>query len=140
MKTIFLGGTTGNDYRQRLTAMLALHGVSQDQLFDPVVAHWNEAAQKREDEKKADPSVIMLYYLRADEVGNFLSFYSLHEATMGLYDDPLRTAVVFDYEGMVPRAEKRLRKVARDLSKRFPSAPLFESLEASATWLYMQLQ
>lgn len=139
MKTIFLGGTTGNDYRGRLTAMLTQHGVSLDQIFDPVVEHWDDAAQLREDEMKADSSVLMLFYLRADEAGSFLSFYSLHEATMGLYDQPLRTAVVFDYEGMVPKAARRLKKVARDLSKRFPNAPLFESLEASVTWLHLQL-
>ncbi len=139
-RTLFLGGTIGNDYRERLTTILTDQGVSLDRIFNPVVEHWDAEAQRLEDEKKADPSVLMLFYLRGEEVsGNFLSFYSLHEAEMGLYDQPCRTIVVFDYEGMVPRAEKRLRKVRADLRKRFPEAPLFESLDEAAAWLLLKL-
>jgi hypothetical protein len=36
---------------------------------------------------------------------------------------------------MVPRAAKRLKKVYNDLKKRFPEAPLVESVEDAATML-----
>lgn len=140
MQTLFLGGTIGNDYRERLTKTLVEQGVRPEQIFNPVVKHWDQTAQQREDEKKADSSVLMLYYLCADEAGNFLSFYSLHEAEMGLYDEPTRTALVFDYEGMVPRATKRLYKVYKDLKVRFPEAPLFESIDDATIWLLAKLK
>jgi hypothetical protein len=134
-KVLFLGGTTGNDYREKITTLLLEAGVASRQIYNPVVEHWNEAAQQQEDAMKSDPSVLMLFYLGAHTDGSFLSFYSLHEATMGLYDDPDRTMVVFDYTNMVPRAAKRLKKVYNDLKKRFPEAPLVESVEDAATML-----
>lgn len=140
MKTLFLGGTTDNTYRERLTNALLEKGVRPSQIFNPVVEHWDEAARQREDEKKADPNVIMLYYLRANENGDFLSFYSMHEAEMGLYDDPDRTFIVFDNEDMKPRPKKRFRKVYDDLRKRFPSAPIFETMEEAFPWLVLRLK
>lgn len=137
MRTVFLGGTIGNDYRERLSTLLVSGGIPVEYIFNPVVPQWDQAAQEREDAMKANPLVIMIYYLGADHAqgGNFLSFYSLHEATMGLYDDPDRTIVVFDYVGMVDRAAKRLRKVHRDLSKRFPDARLYTSVEEAGAFI-----
>lgn len=138
-QTVFLGGTTDKDYRGKFIISLVARGVSRERLFNPVVEHWNKADKAREDAMKADPSVLMLFYLTSNEEGTFLSFYSLHEATMGLYDHPERTAIVFDYDGMVPRAVERLRKVFSDLRKRFPDAPLFESLADAEDWLISKL-
>jgi hypothetical protein len=142
-KSVFLGGTTGNDYRERITAALTGQGVHASKIFNPVVEHWDEAARNKEDAMKADPSVLMLFYLTANKGGAFdgafLSAYSLQEAIMGLYDHPGRTVLVFDYDGMVPRAAKRLRKSYLDLKARFPTAPIFESLEEATEVIRPQL-
>src|SRR3989338_8976470 len=85
---------------------------------------------------KADPSVTMLYML-ADpmtEEGR-LSFYSLLEATMSLYDAPERTAVVFDSTGMPSRSAKANDKACADLKKRFPDRPIFKTLAEAEDWL-----
>lgn len=130
LKTVFLGGTTGNDYRERITAELLSSGkVTPDQIFNPVVEHWTDEAKEKEDAMKADPSVLMLFYFAANKDGIFISVYSTSEALMGLYDSPERTIVLFDYTGMVPRAAKRMRKIYGDWKKRFPDAPIFESFE-----------
>lgn len=120
---------------------LSARGVPEPLLFNPIVEHWDEAAQRHEDTMKADPEVMMIYYLgdtqeKSGKDGSpFLSFYSLHEATMSLYDAPERTVVVFETIGLAPRAVKRLLKVYVDLKKRFPEAPIFESLQKVEDWL-----
>jgi hypothetical protein len=119
--------------------LLSREASLQNVIFNPVVEHWNKADKAREDAMKVDPSVLLLFYLTSNDDGTFLSFYSLHEATMGLYDHPERTAIVFDYNDMVPRAVDRLRKVCSDLRKRFPDAPLFESLADAENWLISKL-
>jgi len=151
-QTIFLGGTCGkNNWRDGLIDRLVARGIPQESLFNPVVLDWNEEAQKREDDLKADPNVKMLYYfshtqnevdkLRStEESGNyFLSFYSLFEAVTGLYDAPFRTIIVIDQTDIVPRAAKRLLKVANDLRRRFPGAPIFDSLSEAEDWLVADL-
>ena len=103
-------------------------------LFNPVVEHWSKEIQEKEDQLKADPSVMMLYFLTGNGEGSFLSFYSLHEAEMGLYDEPERTVIVFDYMHVVPRVERRLQKVYYDLRRRFPTAPIFDNIKDAEKW------
>ena len=146
--TVFLGGTCGkNTWRDDFIERLVARGVPREALFNPVVPDWNAEVQAREDKMKADPSVMLMFYLgdTKDEVdmyrgegdtGNyFLSFYSLHEAEMSLYDAPERTAIVIDPTGIVPRAAKRMQKVCSDLQKRFPGHPIFGSLEEAEDWI-----
>ena len=140
-KIVFLGGTCGkNTWRNGLIERLIDQGVPAECLFNPVVEHWDEAAQKREDAMKADSSVLMLYML-ADPMTDEgrLSFYSLLEATMGLYDAPERTIVVFDSTGMPSRSAKSNNKARVDLRKRFPNAPIFGTLAEAEDWLIAQL-
>jgi len=137
MKTVFLGGTCGNNvWRHGFIARLVARGVPAESLFNPVVKDWNEAAQQREDAMKADPAVLQLYML-ADPMTDQgrLSFYSLLEATMGLYDAPERTIVVFDSTGMPKRSAKSNDKACSDLKKRFPNAPIFGTLAEAEDWL-----
>ena len=141
MNTVFLGGTCGkNTWRDGLIQRLMERGVPKEALFNPVVEHWDEEAQRREDLMKVDQSVFMLYML-ADpmtEEGR-LSFYSLLEATMGLYDEPHRTAVVFDSTRMPSRSAKSNDKACADLKKRFPGAPIFGSLAGAEDWIVQHL-
>lgn len=139
MKMLFLGGTVENDYRPEFVATLHNKGVPKEKIFNPVVEDWNESARQLEDELKADPAVLMLYHLAGNKEGLLLSIYSLFEALTGLYDHPQRTVVVFDYEGLVPEAAIRLRKICSDLRARFPNAPLFESLRETEDWLLARL-
>ena len=138
---VFLGGTCGNnDWRDGFIKRVVARGVPRSALFNPVVKNWDKAAQKLEDAMKADLEVTMLFVL-ADpmtEEGR-LSFYSLLEATMGLYDAPHRTTVVFDSTGMPSRSAKSNNKAGADLKKRFPAAPIFFSLEEAEDWLVARL-
>ena len=136
-RVVFLGGTCGNNnWRDGLIERLKARGIPAEGLFNPVVKNWEQEAQRREDAMKADPSVTMLYML-ADpmtEEGR-LSFYSLLEATMSLYDAPERTAVVFDSTGMPSRSAKANDKACADLKKRFPDRPIFKTLAEAEDWL-----
>ncbi len=93
---------------------------------------------------KNDPNTLCLYYLGDAAVpqapGCFMSFYSLNEATMGLYDAPERTVVVFDTTGLLSGAQNRMMKVYADLRARFPTAPIFTSLAEAETWLVDHLR
>lgn len=140
MKLVFLGGTCGNNnWRDGLIERLVARGASAESLFNPVVKDWNEAAQKAEDEAKAKADY-MLFYLGDPQMDdNRVSFYSLLEATMGLYDANVRTVVVFDTTGMPKHAEKANAKACKDLKKRFPGAHIFADLAAAEDWLAVQL-
>jgi hypothetical protein len=137
---VFLGGTCGNNnWRDGLIQRLVERGVSSDALFNPVVSDWNEEAQRREDAAKAGASY-MLYFLGDTlQDDNRVSFYSLLEATMGLYDAPARTVVVFDTTGMPKHAEKANAKACKDLKSRFPEAPIFATLAEAEDWLAERL-
>lgn len=142
IRQVFLGGTTSkNPWRKLCIARMTALGFSPDRFFDPVVEHWTKEHQAREDALKKDPSVLKVFYLgdAGREDGTFLSFYSLHEATIGLYDAPSETAVIFDVTGLAPRAAKRLLKVHADLRGRFPEAPIFTSVEEFERWLVKML-
>jgi hypothetical protein len=139
-RLIFLGGTCGNnDWRLHLINRLVERGVVSSDLFNPVVKDWNEAAQKAEDEAKKNAGYMLYYLGDPQEDGNHVSYYSLLEATMGLYDAPARTVVVFDTTGMPKHAEKANIKAYKDLKKRFPNAPIFMTLAEAEDWLVKQL-
>ena len=136
MKLVFLGGTCGNNnWRSGLIARLVARGAPAEALFNPVVADWNEEAQKREDEAKENAAYTLFYLGDPQMDDNRVSFYSLLEATMGLYDDPARTIVVFDTTGMPKHAEKASSKACKDLKKRFPHGLIFASLSEAEDWL-----
>lgn len=134
---VFLGGTCGNNnWRDGFIQRLTDRGVDPENLFNPVVPNWNEEAQKAEDAAK-ESSQYMLYYLGDPmEPENHVSFYSLAEGIMGLYDSRDRTIVVFDpAEGMPKHAVKAHQKACKDLKKRFPEALIFETLAEAEDWL-----
>lgn len=139
-KLVFLGGTCGNNnWRQGLIERLTARNVAPEVLFDPVVTDWNEEAQRREDAAKAEASHMIYYLGDPNQPDNRCSFYSLLEATMGLYDAPDRTVVVFDAIGMPPHIAKANAKACKDLKKRFPDAPIFGTLAEAEEWLVTNL-
>ncbi|MEK7641651.1 MAG: nucleoside 2-deoxyribosyltransferase domain-containing protein [Patescibacteria group bacterium] len=139
-KIVFLGGTCGNNnWRDGLIARLTARGVSADSLFNPVVPDWNEAAQQREDQAKKDAAFNLFYLGDPGQADNRCSFYSLLEATMGLYDHSERTVVVFDTTGMPKHVEKANIKACKDLKARFPGALIFATLAEAEEWLATNL-
>lgn len=139
-RSIFLGGTCGSN-RWRETHVipgLLAKGVPEHAIFNPVVAFWDEQAQKREDQAKRSAEYLLLFVIASPEPETettAVSGYSLVEAVMSLYDDPDRTVVVFDTTSMLPQTEKSMLKAAHDLMARFPYAPIFLSYEPSIEWL-----
>lgn len=144
MRRVFLGGTCGKpsdpDYHRwredLVVPALVAAGVPQELLFNPVVDVWNEAAQRQEDEVKNDPDTILFFYIGSPRNGeSVVSSYSLVELTMALYDHQDRVAAVFDLSNSPAHAAKVMRKVHRDLTRRFPHAPIFDSMEPALAWL-----
>lgn len=136
---IFLGGTCGNNnWRDELIDHLVGQGVPATELFNPVVPEWNEDAQRREDEAKRNATCTLFYLGDPMQDDNHVSYYSLLEATMGLYDQPYKTAVVFDTRGMPDHAAKATRKACADLKARFDRAPIFDSLVEAEDWIASQ--
>jgi len=142
---IFLGGTCGNNpWRESLMIPALLeHGVRPEQIFNPVVSHWDETAQANEDAAKANPDYLLLFVLaspdpEASEVTQ-ISGYSLAEAIMALYDAPARTVVLFDTTGMARKTAKGMRKTEQDLRQRFPQAPIFSDYAALIDWIVSRL-
>lgn len=132
--TIFLGGTCGNNkwrdvfLRKMEDADLPYrkYGAGYE-FFNPVVAEWNEEAQRKEDEAKRTSDFILFYI--GDPGDGTMSFYSLCEAIMALYDDPDRTCVCFDSSGLSPHAKKAMEKVQKDLKRRFPNEDIYGSMD-----------
>lgn len=144
-KRIFLGGTCGdNHWRENIVIPgLLERGIASEQMFNPVVEHWDEAAQQREDQAKAH-AAYQLYVIAspdpsAPDVAN-VSAYSLVEATMSLYDASQRTVVLVDTTGMDRHTAKAITKAAMDWRKRFPAAPIFIEYPVLIEWLANELR
>lgn len=142
---VFLGGTcASNPWREEIVIPgLLERGVTPEQIFNPVVPHWDEQAQAREDTAKADPDYLLLFVLASPDPARAdvtqISGYSLVEAVMALYDAPKRTVVLFDTTGMAHRTVKGMTKAAQDLQQRFPDAPIFYNYSALIDWLAAHL-
>lgn len=143
-KQVFLGGTCGdNNWREQtvIPALLA-RGVPEQAVFNPVVEHWDAAAQAREDECKRT-AAYMLYVIASPDpttqTAN-VSAYSLVELVMSLYDAPGRTVAVFDTTGMAKHTAKAINKSAQDLRARFPGLPVFTAYEDAVEWLAERLR
>ncbi len=139
-KQVFLGGTCGNnDWRDGLIERLTGQGVPSEALFNPVVDDWNDAAQIAEDAAKAESQYMLFYLGDPQQDFNRCSFYSLLEATMGLYDAPERTVVVFDTDGMPESVAKSNAKACKDLKERHPDKMIFATLAEAEEWLTIAL-
>jgi Nucleoside 2-deoxyribosyltransferase like len=135
-KLVFLGGTCGNNnWREAFTAEVVSKGVPAEALFNPVVADWNDEAQANEDRAKVEATEIIFYLGDPKETENRISTYSIVEAIFALQDQPKRTVVVFDGEGMPKNQAKVLAKVEKDLRKRFPAGLIFSTPEKAVDWL-----
>ena len=139
-KLVFLGGTCGNNnWREAFIAELISRGVNPDLLFNPVVEHWDEVAQRKEEEVKATATHMLFYIADPSLEGINVSFYSGIEATMALYDKPDTTVVVFDTTGMGKHPTKAMNQATRVLKARFPKANIFATPAEAIDWLAKQL-
>lgn len=133
-KLVFLGGTVANNnWREDFVNHFTGQGIDSNLFFNPVVADWNDEAQKNEERAKKEASHFLFYLADPMQEGNPLSAYSMVEATMALYDNPETTVVVFDNEGITGHALKAFNQTQKVLRKRFPNANIF-SLEESLVW------
>ena len=137
---IFLGGTCGNNHWREDVVIPGLleQGVAPERIFNPVVTHWNKAAQAREDAVKQAPDSLLLFVIASPEPGTLtanVSAYSLIEAVMSLYDAPERSVVVVDLAWMPTHTAKALSKGVQDLQARFPHAPIFLEYDDAIDWL-----
>ena len=135
-KLVFLGGTAANNsWRKGFIAKATGRGVPASFFFDPVVANWNEEAQRREEEAKVSASHLVFYIADPQQEGNPLSAYSMVEATMALYDKADRTVVVFDTVGISGHPLKAITQVLKVLKTRFPKANIFATPDEAIIWL-----
>ena len=139
-KLVFLGGTcANNNWRDGLIDELVTRGVARESLFNPVVANWNEEAQRNEENAKANASHFVFYLADPKQQGNPLSYYSAVEATMALYDHPETTVVVFDNDGVEGQFLKASKQAEKVLRKRHPNAVILGSRQEAIDWLASQL-
>lgn len=133
---LFLGGTCGNNnWRDDFIQHLVDNGIDRQVIFNPVVADWNEEAQIAEEKAKAEAEYMLYYIGDPKQEGLNVSGYSLIEATMGLYDKPSTTIVVFDEEGFTnPHVKKSMAQAEKVLRKRFPSAKIFGDVNDAINW------
>ncbi len=128
--SVFLAGTCGNNkWREGCIARLAARGVPVEALFNPEVKDWNEAAMRREDLIMRSARVL-LFYLGDPKLGtDSLSFFSLFETMLAIFDAPDRVMVVVDSTGLTGHSKKAMDEVLNRLRSRFPHLPIFNSLE-----------
>lgn len=130
-KSIFLGGTCGsNRWREDIVIPgLLERGVAPEQIFNPVVEHWDEQAQAREDAAKADPANLLLWVLASPDPNVLeniaLSAYSMVETTISAFVAPERSLVLIDATGMAKRTAKSLNKAAQDWHQVAPGMPIY---------------
>lgn len=135
MTMIFLGGTAANnDWRTRFTKELVNIGFKEDQIFNPVVADWNDEARQREEKAKSEAAWLVFYLADPKQDGSPVSAYSMVEAVMALYDKPHATVVVFDVTEMSGHALKQMNQTAAVLRTRFPKGNIFSTPKEAIDW------
>ncbi len=139
-KLVFLGGTAANNkWRDGFIERLVAQGVKKEQLFDPVVADWNDAAVKREEEAKRNASYHLYYLADPQQEGNPLSAYSMVEAAIGLAKRPKTTVIVFDTTGISGHAAKAMKQTGARFREEYPKANIFSTPKDAEDWLVAQL-
>lgn len=139
-KLVFLGGTAGkNNWRDGFIGRLVERRVAKEQLFNPVVADWNDAARAREEEAKRNASHHIYYIASPMQEGNPLSAYSMVEAAIALAKRPKNTVVVFDHSGMDGHAAKAMKQAETKLREEFPNGRVFGTSQEAEDWLVSEL-
>lgn len=134
-KMVFLGGTCGdNHWREDIVIPgLLERGVSLEQIFNPVVEHWDEAAQAREDAAKADQNNLLLWVLASSDPNvlenTALSAYSMVEATISAFVAPERSIALIDTAGLAKRTAKSLNKAAQDWQEIAPRLQIYRDYD-----------
>ena len=133
---LFLGGTAGeNKWRDSLIPKLVERGVPLSMIYNPIVPNWNQEAQEQEEAIKAS-NPYMIYYLADPKQSDLnISGYSLVEATMGLYDNNDKTAVIFDTAGMTGHSLSAMQQAEKVLRKRFPDSRIYSNVNVALDWL-----
>jgi hypothetical protein len=132
-RLVFLGGTVGhNRWRRELLRLLDARGAPLQQCFDPVVPEWTEAAREREERAKRDATLLVFYLGNPQEPGIPLSAYSLLEAGLAVCNDPLRTLLIFDFDGVTGHARQQLEQSEKLLRAHDPRVPVLYSLGDAA--------
>lgn len=104
---VFLGGTCNDDpWREEVMKGLDERGVPY---FNPVVADWNEEAQKREEEIKAKPDTIQLFVITSKMTGVF----SIAEVVAAAYTDDQHTVLGVVKDGFTEAQLKSLGAVIK---------------------------
>ncbi len=143
-KLVFLGGTVGNNqWRVGLIERLIKRGVRKEWLFNPALppGTWTAADGEKEEVAKKKASHFVYYLADPKEEGNPLSTYSMLEAGQALNDDPKRTVIVLDTEGMRENSHalKVMRQVEKNWRKRFPKTLIFTNSKNAEDWIVKQL-
>lgn len=139
-KLVFLGGTVGNNnWRDILIQSLSQSNIDISQLFNPIVANWNEAAQINEDAVKKIATHFVFYLADSSQKGNSISAYSMVEAMIALQDNLDKTILVFDEDGLAGHALKVMKKVQKILKERFPTSKIFTSQSELLNYLKLEL-
>lgn len=140
MKTLFLGGTAGNNHwRKGFKDSLITFGIAPEALLDFQVEDWNEEVRKEEDLAKEKADYVLYYIANPNQRGKMLSHYSIVEAVMALYDRGDTTVLIFDTNDMKNDQLKIIKKIGTELRKRFPDAAIFNTLDEALDWLKPKL-
>jgi hypothetical protein len=135
-KPIFLGGTAGNsDWRRGFMARLIGRGVAREVFFDPIVEDWNEAARAREERAKSEADLLVFYLSDPKEPGNPVSAFSLVEAALSICNEPERTLIVFDHDGIDGHARKVLEQTELLFRQQNAKVPIFRSSREAEDWI-----
>lgn len=158
-RLVFLGGTCGlNNWRADFIEALKAKGFTDAEIFDPVVADWNEAAVAAEEKAKKEATHLVFYIADPKQEGNPLSAYSMVEATMALYNYEMlkalyesfvhqslgpaenlggpKVVVIFDTAGMAEKShpQKAMNQTLKVLRKQFPKDAIFATPQESIEW------
>lgn len=123
---VFLGGTMESDWRKKLIKDLKCD------YFDPYVEDWNEAAQKKELEKRENCDYV-LYVLTPKLIG----YYSIFEVVEDSCKNPKKTLFCYlekDGEKEFNKHQLKSFKAGAEMIER-NGAKVFKSLNSIAEFL-----
>lgn len=131
-----LDGTVGNNpWRTKFLEKAQAAGLDTSKFFNPVVPIWSPELAKREEAIRQHATLHIFYLGSPMQEGRQLSGMALAQAHRQLYREEDNVVIIYNYDGIEGHQLKTFKKMIRDMQGRWPSANIFEDMDAAINWL-----
>ncbi len=133
---ILLDGTAGaNGWRIPFMKKLQEAGFGADEIFNPVVANYNQEAKRREAKARKAATMHMFYVASPFQNDNPMSLNAMGRSLYALQNHPHKTVIVTDDTDIEGHHKKSFAKYVKDMKRDYPLAAIFDNTDDALEWI-----